>query len=125
MWRYVNQNIFFSDVNISQETIERINELGAKVVKLQSPMPVIDIVCYQDVDSVNSPTANLANRQRIQAKRKQPILNLAFDQLQKSMGYDQSLPFARWAEFPKFDPWSGEPVSSKKYNDSLVEESIN
>lgn len=122
MWRYAQKNIYFKDTSIPQDMEIRIAELGAKVVRLQSPLPTIDLVCYKDEAALGKTNKAFSKRQEIQKKRNQNIEYITFNNLQKSLGYDETLPFARWSVMPNFDPFSGEKVSPTRYNNDKVEE---
>ncbi|MFC6207163.1 hypothetical protein [Levilactobacillus tongjiangensis] len=122
MWRHSGKNIYFKDTSIPEDMEKRINELNAHVVKLQSPSPVIDLVCYKDKNALEKKNKAFFKRQEIQKKRGQDIAYINLDNLRNSLGYDESLPFARWSVMPRFDPFSGKKVSLTRYNNNKIEE---
>lgn len=122
MWRYSNKNIYFKDTSIPEDMEQRINELNAHVVKLQSPVPVIDLVCYKDKNALEKQNKTFFKREEIQKKRGQDIAYIAFNDLRNSLGYDESMPFARWSVMPKFDPFSGKKINPTRYNNNKIEE---
>ena len=99
---------------------KRINELNAHVVWLQSPFPVIDLVCYKDENALKKPNKVFLKRQETQKKRRQDIAYIDIDDLRNSLGYDESLPFARWSVMPSFNPFSGEKISPTRYNNNKI-----
>lgn len=121
MWRHSKKNIYFKDTNVPKDMEQRINDLGAHVVKLQSPLPVIDLVCYKNQEVLEKANKAFSKRQEIQEKRKQKIEYIEFDELQSSLGYDASLPFAMWSVMPNFNPFTGEKVNPTRYNDKKIE----
>lgn len=122
MWRFSGKNIYFKDTSVAKEVEKRINELGGKVVNLQSPIPIINLVCYKDMMSLEKENNAFSTRQRIQSRRKQEIVFISLDTLQESMGYDDTLPFSLWSQLPNYDPWTGKRVYPTRYNDNLIEE---
>lgn len=121
MWRYSNKNIYFKDTSVPRDMEQRINELGGQVVKLQSPLPVIDLVCYKDQEALKKENKAFLKRQEIQEKREQKIEYIEFEALQSSLGYDATLPFARWSIMPNYNPFTGEKVNPTRYNNAKVE----
>jgi len=121
MWCHSGKNIYFKDTSIPEDMEKRINELDAHVVRLQSPFPVIDLVCYKNENALKKTNKAFFKRQETQKKRGQDIAYIAIDDLRNSLGYDESLPFARWSVMPSFNPFSGEKISPTRYNNNKIE----
>lgn len=122
MWRHTGKNIYFKDTSIPQDMEKRINELGSNVVRLQSPLPIINLVCYKDKNSLNKVNQAFENRIAIQNKRNQSIEYIEFNDLQLSLGYDESLPFAQWSVMPNFNPFNGKKINPTRYNNQKIDE---
>lgn len=122
MWCYKDKNIYFKDTSVPKDMIPRITELGGKIVKLQGLTQPIDVVCFKDENALNKENKAFQQRQQLQKRENKLIIPVSLNELNGSMGYDESLPFALWSELPNYNPWSGEGIHPTRYNDKLINE---